>query len=978
MEDYKFVLKQYIIPYLQKQGIKVKRTLQAFDCPFCGGKKSAQIIPGHSLNCHQCKPKEKHGDFFQIPDLVRKFENRDYSDEEAYQIIRKMFNVKTVTKKDKEDLKSYLDFYVKNSFDLVPIANNKKFPVEKNWTNKHHKDKDEWEQWLADGLNIGVKTGTKSGITVIDIDQKPIPEEIKNTMGETLMQETTKGYHLFYKYDKEFPKTRIDEYKIDVENEGGQVVIYPSRIDGIERKIQIRSIIEMPKELKKLLKEKITVPRKTQSEELREAIKTEDFKIDPSKFALKNNNLEGCCNSEFIKLGGILRKKLNTQDTGYVLNVLNNHMLERPMDTKSIRGMIRELDKYQVFDEQELSHQVMEYLKQVEEASRNEVALAVVGNNRGTDKKRIDKVLKYLVTEGYLLKKGTRYGIIKKLEWQENLIETGKPVDFKVPYFKNVANFNYGDLVLIGSKNKRGKCFAKGTGILMYDGSIKKVENIIPGDKVMGIDSTSRNVLDIAGGREIMYEIIPCRGESFTVNESHILSLKKVGTEKIINISIKDFLKKDKTFRKTHYLYRVPIEFNPKYVSIDPYYLGLWLGDGDKTNVRITTKDNEIINYLEKYAQDCGQTLQEYKYSNRCPSYAITHGHQGRQISTIDSLQVRLKELGVLNNKHIPFEYKTNCRELRLKLLAGLIDSDGYLTEKKTAYEITITNKRLAKDIVYLARSLGFFSYIRKRKAIATNWNYSTTAYRISILGNVTQIPIKIKRKKALPRKSNRNPLVTKFTIKKLKEGYYYGFTIDGDHLHLIDSFIVNHNTHISMNIVKQLVEQGIKPYYISLETGSRFAKIALQLGLKEGDFYHAFCSDPTKIEIEPNAVTIIDWLLVIDKSKTDLVFRHFVEQLYKTKGFLICFQQLKQDDQYFAPNMAMQFPALSARYIYDNDDDGEYGQFKVDVVREPKIKIKTYNVPCRYDWETKRLETTENWQKRKEKEANEIHKKDK
>jgi len=129
-------------------------------------------------------------------------------------------------------------------------------------------------------------------------------------------------------------------------------------------------------------------------------------------------------------------------------------------------------------------------------------------------------------------------------------------------------------------------------------------------------------------------------------------------------------------------------------------------------------------------------------------------------------------------------------------------------------------------------------------------------------------------------------------------------------------------------------------------------------LGLKEGDFHHAFCADPTKIELEKNAVTIIDWLLIIDKAKTDLIFRHFIEQLDKQGGFLIVFQQLKQDGEYFAPNMAMQFPSLSTRYLYEKDKDGTYGKFKIDVVRESKTYgSKVFELPCKYNWETKELQ---------------------
>ena len=127
------------------------------------------------------------------------------------------------------------------------------------------------------------------------------------------------------------------------------------------------------------------------------------------------------------------------------------------MSAKVVNSMIRELEKYSGFDEKELAHKIIEYMKDVEDASRNEIALAIVGSNKGEDKKRVDKVLSYLIKEGYLLKKGKIYGVIKKAEWKTDLIDEGKPVDFDVPYFSDIAKFCWGDLLLIGSRNKKGK-----------------------------------------------------------------------------------------------------------------------------------------------------------------------------------------------------------------------------------------------------------------------------------------------------------------------------------------------------------------------------------------------------------------------------------------------------------------------------------------------------------------------------------------
>ena len=69
-------------------------------------------------------------------------------------------------------------------------------------------------------------------------------------------------------------------------------------------------------------------------------------------------------------------------------------------------------------------------------------------------------------------------------------------------------------------------CHALDTDILMYDGSIKKVQDIIVGDKIMGDDSSPRNVLELKRGFSDMYEFSTIKGEKFTVNGDHVLCLK--------------------------------------------------------------------------------------------------------------------------------------------------------------------------------------------------------------------------------------------------------------------------------------------------------------------------------------------------------------------------------------------------------------------------------------------------------------------
>ena len=84
-----------------------------------------------------------------------------------------------------------------------------------------------------------------------------------------------------------------------------------------------------------------------------------------------------------------------------------------------------------------------------------------------------------------------------------------------------------------------GKCFQKGTKILMYSGKIKNVENIQVGDMLMGDDSTPRNVITLGTGEDIMYEIKNIIGEKYVVNSQHILCLYYENSKNIIDDNTK-------------------------------------------------------------------------------------------------------------------------------------------------------------------------------------------------------------------------------------------------------------------------------------------------------------------------------------------------------------------------------------------------------------------------------------------------------
>lgn len=388
---------------------------------------------------------------------------------------------------------------------------------------------------------------------------------------------------------------------------------------------------------------------------------------------------------------------------------------------------------------------------------------------------------------------------------------------------KKTTGFNEGDLVIIAARPAMGKCLARGTKVVMFDGTLKNVEDVELGDQLMGDDSSPRNVLSTTTGREQMYFVRQNKAIDYRVNESHILSLKRSRTEgphkngDILNINVKEYLEKSPKFKSNYKGFKVAIELKENETKIDPYFLGLWLGDGSSSKVSIYTQDKEIIDYLNLYAKKLGLSLREYIQEDKCPEYSITN-KKSVDGKTAFSLQKLLREENLLNNKHIPKQYLLNSKAKRLELLAGLLDSDGHYDKKANGFEITQKNEDLAKNIKYLCDTLGFRTSLISKKASIKKINFETIVYRVRIFGNLNIIPTKIKRKKAKKWTCNRTWNQTGITVEKDIIDDYFGFELDGNKLFLLEDMTVTHNTALVLNMALANVEANKGVIIFSLE----------------------------------------------------------------------------------------------------------------------------------------------------------------
>lgn len=426
-----------------------------------------------------------------------------------------------------------------------------------------------------------------------------------------------------------------------------------------------------------------------------------------------------------------------------------------------------------------------------------------------------------------------RYGLPKKSELQQGddveleFVKTLRDYQEDIikvyldhantPIAQNDTSYGNGGILEVPCG--KGKCVHRDTPILMYDGTIKMVQDVKVGDVIMGDDSTPRNVLTLARGREQMYKVIPVKGDPYIVNESHILSLKYSSTVNkdtpkgtVRDISVLDYLNLPKSYHGRGGVlvgYRVPIRFPKKEVDIDPYLLGYWLGDGASRCSLISTQDARVLHFLSKHCFNGKHGDLYIQYTGAQYDYRINSITTGAMKK--NSLMSGLRKYNLLQNKHIPHDYKCNDRQTQLELLAGIIDSDG--SNHENSYDIVQKNETLLDDIIFLARSLGFAAYKKecKKSCMYKGEKREGTYYRTCIHGKgLDEIPVKCIRKKVTPRQQIKDALNTRIRLEKLEVDDYYGFEIDGNRRFVLGDFTVTHNTVMALKIITLLKKKTL------------------------------------------------------------------------------------------------------------------------------------------------------------------------
>jgi superfamily II DNA or RNA helicase len=365
---------------------------------------------------------------------------------------------------------------------------------------------------------------------------------------------------------------------------------------------------------------------------------------------------------------------------------------------------------------------------------------------------------------------------------------------YQVEALANIRNSIRGGVkrLVVQAATGAGKCLGIGTPVLKFDGQIVPVESIVAGDRLMGPDSKPRNVVGVCRDRGPLFRIVPTKGDQWVCNDVHVLTLVESQSGQIVDVPLDEYLRTNKTFKHVHKLFspECGIDFSP---SNDPdvpgYFLGLWIGDGTKSlrGVSISKPDIEVRDECERVAVANRGTISTSS-SGSCPTYHVVtpRGKPNRLLEKMRALMGR---------GDIPLSVLTASRQYRASVLAGVIDTDGYVA--KGCCEVAQKSEMLASGITFLARSLGM-------KVTCADKIVNGAVYkRMMISGDFSNIPTRIARKTAGTRKQKKCATRTGFAVEPIGVGEYAGFELDGDGRFLLGDFTVTHNTKISAAIVE-------------------------------------------------------------------------------------------------------------------------------------------------------------------------------
>lgn len=170
--------------------------------------------------------------------------------------------------------------------------------------------------------------------------------------------------------------------------------------------------------------------------------------------------------------------------------------------------------------------------------------------------------------------------------------------------------------------------------------------------------------------------------------------------------------------RRGRYVYSVAanvcVDYPTADLPVDPYVFGLWLGDGTTTRAAIThhPADTETIAECARrgYVVSSEQT-------HKTTGCVLTNFYRGPLLPGLRSLGLGYPGC---RSKYLPNSYRIADKRQRLELLAGVIDSDGYVYQNNGRVTISNVNRELIDGLAEVVRSLGWVATISAAKPVTS------------------------------------------------------------------------------------------------------------------------------------------------------------------------------------------------------------------------------------------------------------------
>lgn len=366
-----------------------------------------------------------------------------------------------------------------------------------------------------------------------------------------------------------------------------------------------------------------------------------------------------------------------------------------------------------------------------------------------------------------------------------------------------------------------GKCLPLNSDIMTLTG-YKKMKDIQLGDSLIdGLGKECKVIGIYPQGIQPVYKVTFSDRTSTLCSLDHIWRVgwysNKQATVKWDDLTLKEIMKRGlkKKNNTSGWKFRIPI---PKIncwnnsVPIDPYLLGVLLGDGDlgsSSNIKVSLYEKDIFNKIKIILNNLGYDLHLCDNNkSEIKDYSIVCSTETKGfINYINNLDIRCRSI----EKHIPQEYLFTTFENRIKLLQGLFDTDGYI-DSHNNFIFTTSSPKLSEDFAFLVRSLGGTDTIIEKPS-----GYKHNGYYIQChnhfnhyikFDNDFEFCTSIKHKKRIKNKQNA-PLRRIINIEYVGEEECQCIAVDSlDSTYMTNDLIVTHNT-TSARIIANLINNG-------------------------------------------------------------------------------------------------------------------------------------------------------------------------